>query len=117
MNEAMQVEKGASSEKMAEQRLGKIIGQVLNAEQISFVDAKFLRIHVDLLKRQAQKAKNQRTALRSLNKSHRAIVMENRWLRSKLDGLTPYMDQARKTLWSLFRRENPERERDVNSES
>lgn len=93
--------------KSKEREMDYIIGDLESG------DAKLVCEYVDLLRRQAQKAKNQRKTLRDLHKSHRAVIMENRWLREAIKGTglqingrlvwNSIVDQAKKSLWSQFR--------------
>lgn len=68
-----------------------------------------IKSYIELKRRQATKAKNQRKTLRDLHKAYRAIMMENRWLKSAIKetiggmGWANIVSAARKTLWREFK--------------
>lgn len=75
-----------------------------------------LKRNINLLRRQAQKAGNQRKTIRDLAKHHRATIMENRWLREAIRqagkfgelgerNWEDFLAQARETLWQEFKKE------------
>lgn len=81
-------------------------------ERVAYNDeVKALKDYINLLRRQAAKAKNQRKALKNLNRAHRAIIMENRWLREtglvmfNSQGMMEVLARAKNTLWSMFKTE------------
>lgn len=83
--------------------------QDLEMVHISVEDLKLLRNYIELKRRQARKAINQRKTLKQLHRAQQAIVMENRWLHEMVKrelGVPRFayvMNQTKETLWSMFR--------------
>lgn len=82
----------------------------IGIRELNMKDVGRLKDYIYLLRQQAQKASNQRKTLKAMNKSHQAVVMENRWLRELISSdsvigikWASVMERARKTLWSQFR--------------
>lgn len=73
----------------------------------------YLQNYINLLRRQAIKAKNQRKTLRDLHKVYRATMMENRWLHEMAlrelgkPRFAYVVKQTKYTLWSMFRSLRP----------
>ncbi len=71
-----------------------------------------IREHIDLLRRQAVKAKNQRKTLKQLHRAHRAALLELRWLKSTIVGAVGtakwgmILQETKSTLWRQFQKED-----------
>ena len=59
------------------------VSEILQALGPEHEDIVLLKNYIDLLRRQALKAKNQRKTLRELHKAYKATIMENRWMRGR----------------------------------
>lgn len=104
--------KSITQAEQADRIIGRLLGnwKITEKDWGDFEeDVELVKNHIELLRRQAQKAKNQRKTLKRLNESYQAIIMENRWLRSELFGHycnngKNYMDRAEETLWKQFKK-------------
>lgn len=105
---AMQVSKDEQVDSLLEALKSHVGENILGDEII------LLKDYIDLKRRQAQKASNQRKTLRDLHKVYGTALMENRWLRSELRSqagaggktlLEAIMVRAKDTLFRQFKKE------------
>lgn len=90
-----------------------------------------IRKYVVRLQRQAAKSNNRKKTLRNLHKHHQVTILELRWLRDSIKGLTVdgsgavgqttwemFTRHAKETLWNEFKKEmNQEKFDQINKES
>ena len=118
MNEAIQaIAEKKTKDQLMDEILIELNVKIKEGRKITIGDdeIKFIEDYIGLLRRQAQKAKNQRKTLRDLHKVYKATLMENRWLREVMTGenrflaLSGMMKKAKETLWRQFKKEQNEK--------
>ncbi len=114
MNEPMQAMAEQKHPPSAKEQIDQILEHAEISEySMSLVRVRKLRAYIALLQQQATKTKNQRENLKLLNRAQRMAQLELRWLRAAIREGGPMdwmrlMEQARQSLWSIFRAEQAE---------
>lgn len=112
MNEAMVAQEQRQTQ---EQRMDYLLKDLLrDSSGKPHEQLKEVCQYIDLLRRQAAKAKNQRQTLKQLHKAHYVTIMENRWLRSEIKSISPeswlgMVRRAKETLWRQIHGEAKQR--------